>query len=206
MLILNLPIRHPGLPLRRFLRENEHASEPPATLHLRVGLSESQPPEWPGRWIDLDDILTLFASYQPRHCRTTRSSSGSPAGATAPKSLSSPWSRSTAPMVLRVCLGVLRDPHDAEDAFQATFLVHSALKPARSAKHRARAARRDRPGRVANPCQVQITRACHHERLSRRGRSIGRERRGALPAALPEFMRESIGLSRRNTGCPSSCA
>ena len=27
------------------------------------------------------------------------------------------------PMVLRVCGGLLRDPHDAEDAFQATFLV-----------------------------------------------------------------------------------
>src|SRR5271156_5737088 len=27
------------------------------------------------------------------------------------------------PMVLAVCRGILRDPHDAEDAFQATFLI-----------------------------------------------------------------------------------
>src|SRR5215470_18978564 len=27
------------------------------------------------------------------------------------------------PMVLRICRGVLRDPNDVEDAFQATFLV-----------------------------------------------------------------------------------
>ncbi len=27
------------------------------------------------------------------------------------------------PMVLGVCQGILRDPHDAEDAFQATFLI-----------------------------------------------------------------------------------
>jgi HlyD family secretion protein len=27
------------------------------------------------------------------------------------------------PMVLRVCRGVLADPHDTQDAFQATFLI-----------------------------------------------------------------------------------
>ena len=35
------------------------------------------------------------------------------------------------PMVLRVCRGVLADPHDAQDAFQATFLV--LVKKARGA-------------------------------------------------------------------------
>ena len=35
------------------------------------------------------------------------------------------------PMVLRVCRGVLVDPHDAQDAFQATFLV--LVKKARGA-------------------------------------------------------------------------
>ena len=37
-------------------------------------------------------------------------------------------------MVLRVCCRLLDDPNDAEDAFQATFLV--LLRQARSIRHR----------------------------------------------------------------------
>ena len=39
------------------------------------------------------------------------------------------------PMVLRVCRGVLRNPSDADDAFQATFLV--LVKKARTIRGRA---------------------------------------------------------------------
>jgi hypothetical protein len=39
------------------------------------------------------------------------------------------------PMVLRVCQSVLRDGHDAEDAFQASFLI--LVRKAASARRRA---------------------------------------------------------------------
>ena len=33
------------------------------------------------------------------------------------------------PMVLRVCCRILGDPHEAEDAFQATFLILGGRRP-----------------------------------------------------------------------------
>ena len=57
--------------------------------------------------------------------RTANCSNGSPSGATAsPAELAfTALVERHGPMVLRVCSALLRDPHDAQDAFQATFLV-----------------------------------------------------------------------------------
>jgi len=103
------------------------------------------------------------------------------------------------PMVLRACRAVLGDPHEAEDAFQATFLIlaikagsirrreslaswlhgvaHNVAASARAASARRRRheehAGRDRPAAVAAAAPDDLTAAVHEElgRLPERYRS-----------------------------------
>jgi len=96
------------------------------------------------------------------------------------------------PMVWGVCRGVLADPHEAQDAFQATFLVF--VRKARSIRHRdsvgpwlygvarrvavrakaveGRRRSRERPGTEAGVAQTEDT--AHRERFEALHEEIGR--------------------------------
>ena len=102
------------------------------------------------------------------------------------------------PMVLRVCRGVLADPHDTQDAFQATFLV--LVKRGRGDL----GARFDRP--LAAPGRLS-------DRLLRpdvrRAAPATRTRRGEDRARAPRPSRDvELGgcSTRRSTGSPSVTA
>ena len=77
------------------------------------------------------------------------------------------------PMVLRVCRGVLADPHDAQDAFQATFLV--LVRKARSLWVR------DSLGPWLHQVAYR-TASCARSAIARRR---GHERRAARPEDVP---------------------
>src|SRR5580704_402332 len=127
--------------------------------------------------------------------------------------------RKHGPMVLGVCRRVLRDPHDAEDAFQATFLVlvsKAAVirSPAtlgnwlygvayRTALHARRAATKRRAKEAAVPTRTETPEASWAELLPVLDRELEQ---------LPEKYRAVIvlcqlqGKSRREAalllGCP----
>jgi RNA polymerase sigma factor (sigma-70 family) len=77
------------------------------------------------------------------------------------------------PMVLRVCRGELVDPHAAEDAFQATFLIL------------ARKARSIRKGESLASWLYGVARRVARRARADRMRRIANERRGALMAGHP---------------------
>lgn len=107
------------------------------------------------------------------------------------------------PMVLKVCQGVLRDPHDAQDAFQATFLV--------LARRAAAIRKRDSVGswlhgvalRVASRAKVELARRRALERRSAEMAARSTQSPGPaelLPelheevSRLPEHYREAVVL------------
>ena len=102
------------------------------------------------------------------------------------------------PMVLRVCRGVLHDAHDAEDAFQAVFLVLA---------NRAGSIRRS--GSVASWLFGVAQRVAIRGEARRRApaRSTSSSRSGP-PKAISRPRTISIGRSstRRSTTCPSGSA
>ena len=102
------------------------------------------------------------------------------------------------PMVLRVCRGALHDAHDAEDAFQAVFLVLA---------NRAGSIRR--AGSIASWLFGVARRVAARARRAPRGggRSIVASRSGP-PKAISRRRTIPIGRSstRRSRACPSGCA
>ena len=107
------------------------------------------------------------------------------------------------PMVLRVCRAVLGDRHEAEDAFQATFLVLAS---------RARSIRRgDSVGswlhgvalRVANRARWRAARRRHHERRHAE-MTATTEADESTAAGCP--MTSTASSTRRSAACPRSTA
>ena len=142
-----------------------------------------------GNGIDLDDIRTLFGvgtaaalSDDQLLERFTRQGDAAEVAFVA-------LVQKHGPMVLRVCRGVLRDPHDAEDAFQATFLV-LALKAGTIRERNSVASWLfGTARRVAIRAKSEITRRAINERCGS-PMAEHRSRASAAPETLPEVHEE----------------
>ncbi len=103
------------------------------------------------------------------------------------------------PMVLRVCRGILRDAHDAEDAFQAVFLVLA-----------------NRAGSIRRSGSVASWLYGVAQRVANRGKRGAVRRRRTRPTRRGADLRERSlrrrttsmrrSSTRRSTACPSGCA
>jgi RNA polymerase sigma factor (sigma-70 family) len=89
------------------------------------------------------------------------------------------------PMVLSVCRSLLRDPHEAEDAFQATFIVL------------ARKARSNRAPESLGPWLYGVAYKTALLALDRRCRRLARERRARRPEAIENAGKHDQHVMRR---------
>ena len=103
------------------------------------------------------------------------------------------------PMVLRVCRGILRDPNDAEDAFQAVFLV--LVKKAGTIRGRVHPGRLAVPGGAPRGDRGQPRRG--PAARPRKGGGTDGCRDGRRPARLSRTTC-CRPCTRRSPGCPRS--
>src|SRR5262249_26684028 len=91
--------------------------------------------------------------------------------------------------VLQVCRGVLRDPHEAEDAFQATFLVLVRKAPAIRDPEALGAWLRGVAYRVAIRAR---RRAARRRAIERTGAEMSRHEPGVIPAEATSDLRKVV--------------
>ena len=102
------------------------------------------------------------------------------------------------PMIFRACRAILHDPHAAEDAFQATFLVLARKAPGLWVRGSLGPWLLSVARRVACCARTDASRRRAHERTAAelRGASHGGSRRGMI--AMPSSTR-NWGACRRST-------
>ena len=162
-------------------------------------------------------IRTLFSVERFGTCRTANSLNGSqPMPSEAAELAFAALVERHGPMVLRVCRGVLGDQHEAQDAFQATFLVlvraagsgcETRWAPGSIKSPAARHRRPDRPARRRRLRSDAARRA--EEDPARTGDDLGacctRRSTGFPSVSAPVVLCDLEGAPRaggRRLGCP----
>ncbi len=110
------------------------------------------------------------------------------------------------PMVMAVCRGVLRDSHDAEDAFQATFLVLARKSGAVWAEGQLGGWLHRVAYRIAVRASIDAARRRVHERQAAETAAMNFAQSRSDDDIEPARSMKSWRGCRRSYGCPSFCA